>query len=417
MSAKVSESLRDKRFLLIVGGGIAAYKCLEVIRRLKELGARVRVIVTRAGQEFVTPLSLATLSGEKVHADLFNLTDEVEIGHIRLARDTDLVVVAPATANLMARIANGIADDLATTALIATDKPVLIAPAMNTRMWEHAATRRNLATLKADGVHIVGPNDGPLAEGESGMGRMAEPEEILAAMAALLGGAGPLRGSKILVTSGPTFEAIDPVRYLANRSSGKQGHAVAAALCALGADVVLVSGPVSLADPAGVKTIHVESAREMLSACEAELPVDAAVCAAAVSDWRAAKTANQKLKKLGKGGAPALSLAENPDILATLARHEKSRPRLLIGFAAETEKLIENARAKLKQKRCDWIVANDVSRSSGVMGGVMGGDRNRVHLVSTAGVEDWPLLSKEEVADRLARRIADHFAAKRKAAE
>jgi len=409
----MSESLRDKRVLLIVGGGIAAYKCLEAIRRLKELGARVRVIATKAGLEFVTPLSLAALSGEKVHTDLFDLTDEVEIGHIRLARDTDLVVVAPATANLMARMANGIADDLATTALIATDKPVLIAPAMNTRMWEHAATRRNLATLKADGVHIVGPNDGPLAEGESGMGRMAEPEEILAAMAALLGGAGPLRGRKVLVTSGPTFEAIDPVRYLANRSSGKQGHAVAAALAALGADIVLVSGPVSLADPAGVKTIHVESAREMLSTCEAELPVDAAVCAAAVSDWRAAKTAKQKLKKVGKGGAPALSLAENPDILATLARHKKSRPRLLIGFAAETEKLIENARAKLKQKRCDWVVANDVSPS----GGVMGGDRNRVHLVSTAGVEDWPLLSKEEVADRLARRIADHFAAKRKAAE
>jgi phosphopantothenoylcysteine decarboxylase/phosphopantothenate--cysteine ligase len=414
MNTARSESLRDKRILLIVGGGISAYKCLEAIRRLKELGARVRVIATKAGLEFVTPLSLAALSGEKVHTDLFDLTDEVEIGHIQLARDTDLVVVAPATANLMARMANGIADDLATTALIATDKPVLIAPAMNTRMWEHAATRRNLARLKSDGVHVVGPNDGPLAEGESGMGRMAEPEEILAAIADLLGGgAGPLRGKKILVTSGPTHEAIDPVRYLANRSSGKQGHAVAAALAALGAEVVLVSGPVSLADPAGVKTVHVETAREMLAACEAELPVDVAVCAAAVSDWRAAETAKQKLKKDGGKGAPALSLAENPDILATLAQHKKNRPRLVIGFAAETRKLIENAKAKLKQKRCDWIVANDVSPPAGVMGG----ERNKVHLVSATCVEDWPLMSKREVAERLARRIADHIAANRKAAE
>jgi phosphopantothenoylcysteine decarboxylase/phosphopantothenate--cysteine ligase len=415
MSTARSESLRDRRVLLIVGGGIAAYKCLEAIRRLKEFGARVRVIVTRAGLEFVTPLSLAALSGDKVHTDLFDLTDEVEIGHIRLARDTDLVVVAPATANLMARMANGIADDLATTALVATDKPVLIAPSMNTRMWEHPATRRNLARLKSDGVHIVGPNEGALAEGESGIGRMAEPEEILAAIADLLGGgAGLMRGKKILVTSGPTFEAIDPVRYLANRSSGKQGHAVAAALAALGADVVLVSGPVSLADPAGVKTIHVESAREMLSACEAELPVDGAVCAAAVSDWRAAETAKQKLKKAGGKGAPTLSLAENPDILATLAQHKKNRPRLVVGFSAETEKLIENAKAKLKRKRCDWIVANDVSPSAGVLGG----EQNRVHLVLAGGEEDaWPLMSKREVAERLARRIADHLAAKRKAAE
>jgi len=407
-----SESLRGKRVLLIIGGGIAAYKCLEAIRRLREAGARVRVIVTRAGLEFVTPLSLATLSGEKVHTDLFDLTDEVEIGHIRLARDTDLVVVAPATANLIAKMANGIADDLATTALLATDKPVLIAPAMNTRMWEHPATRRNLARLLADGVATVGPGDGPLAEGEFGIGRMAEPEEILAAIAAALGGgAGTLHGKKILVTSGPTHEAIDPVRYLANRSSGKQGHAVASALAGLGAEVVLISGPVSLADPPGVKTVHVESAQEMLAACEAEIPADAAVCAAAVADWRAEKAAGQKLKKEGK--KTALSLVENPDILATLSRHKRHRPALVIGFAAETEKLIENARAKLKQKRCDWIVANDVSPSRGVMGG----DDNRVHLVFAGGDEAWPLMSKEEVAARLAQRIASHLTAKRKAAE
>ena len=407
-----SESLRGKRVLLIIGGGISAYKCLEAIRRLREAGARVRVIVTRAGLEFVTPLSLATLSGEKVHTDLFDLTDEVEIGHIRLARDTDLVVVAPATANLIAKMANGIADDLATTALLATDKPVLIAPAMNTRMWEHPATRRNLARLLADGVATVGPGDGPLAEGEFGIGRMAEPEEILAAIAAALGGgAGTLHGKKILVTSGPTHEAIDPVRYLANRSSGKQGHAVASALAGLGAEVVLISGPVSLADPPGVKTVHVESAQEMLAACEAEIPADAAVCAAAVADWRAEKAAGQKLKKEGK--KTALSLVENPDILATLSRHKRHRPALVIGFAAETEKLIENARAKLKQKRCDWIVANDVSPSRGVMGG----DDNRVHLVFAGGDEAWPLMSKEEVAARLAQRIASHLTAKRKAAE
>ncbi|MDP2619342.1 MAG: bifunctional phosphopantothenoylcysteine decarboxylase/phosphopantothenate--cysteine ligase CoaBC [Hyphomicrobiales bacterium] len=412
MSMARSESLRGKRVLLIIGGGIAAYKCLEAIRRLREAGARVRVIVTRAGQEFVTPLSLATLSGEMVHTDLFDLTDEVEIGHIRLARDTDLVVVAPATANLIAKMANGIADDLATTALLATDKPVLIAPAMNTRMWEHPATRRNLARLLADGVATVGPGDGPLAEGESGIGRMAEPEEILAAIAAALGGgAGTLHGKKILVTSGPTHEAIDPVRYLANRSSGKQGHAVASALAGLGAEVVLISGPVSLADPPGVKTVHVESAQEMLAACEAEIPADAAVCAAAVADWRAEKAAGQKLKKEGK--KTALSLVENPDILATLSRHKRHRPALVIGFAAETEKLIENARAKLKQKRCDWIVANDVSPSRGVMGG----DDNRVHLVFAGGDEAWPLMSKEEVAARLAQRIASHLTAKRKAAE
>jgi phosphopantothenoylcysteine decarboxylase/phosphopantothenate--cysteine ligase len=331
-----------------------------------------------------------------------------------LARDTDLVVVAPATANLMARMAAGIADDLATTALLATDKPVLIAPAMNTRMWQNPATKRNLARLVADGVKTVGPNDGPLAEGESGIGRMAEPEEILAAIKALLGGgAGPLRGKKILITSGPTHEAIDPVRYLANRSSGKQGHAMAGALAALGAEVVLVSGPVSLPDPAGVRTVHVESAQQMLAACEAELPADAAVCAAAVGDWRAQQVAEQKLKKSSKTKAMALSLAENPDILATLARHKTHRPPLVVGFAAETEKLIENARAKLKQKRCDWIVANDVSPS----GGVMGGDENRVHLVSAAGVEDWPSMSKAEVAVRLALRIAGHLAANRKAAE
>lgn len=417
----MTDGLKDKRVLLIIGGGIAAYKCLDLIRRLRERGVRVRVIVTRAGCEFVTPLSVSTLAGERVHTDLFDLTDEIEIGHIALARDTDLVVVAPATAALLAKMANGLADDLASTALLATDKPVLAAPAMNTRMWNKPATKRNLATLRGDAVQMVGPNDGPLAEGESGPGRMAEPAEIIAAIETLLGGAvqapvraGRLKGRKVLVTSGPTWEAIDPVRYIANRSSGKQGHAIAAALAGEGAEVVLVSGPVQVADPAGVTVVHVESAREMLAACEAALPVDAAVCAAAVADWRAATTAQHKIKKDSRKTEASLALMENPDILASLGQRRKGRPRLVVGFAAETEHLIEHARAKLSKKRCDWIVANDVSPHSGVDGGVMGGDENIVHLVDARSEETWPKMSKEAVAVRLTQRIADHLKAKAK---
>lgn len=403
----MTNRLKSANILIIVGGGIAAYKVLELIRRLKGEGAQCRVILTRAGREFVTPLSLATLSGNKVHEDMFDLTDETEIGHIQLARDCDLVVVAPATANLLAKMAGGIADDLATTALLATVRPVIAAPAMNTRMWNHAATRRNLAQLEKDGIHFVGPNEGVLAEGESGMGRMAEPEEILDAARKVLEGApGPLTGKKIIVTSGPTHEALDPVRYIANRSSGKQGHAIAAALARLGADVVLVSGPVSIADPDRVETIHIESARDMLAAVEAHLPADAAICAAAVADWRADKTAAQKIKKDGKRPSGTMSLVENPDILATLAGHKTKRPRLVIGFAAETEKIVDHARAKLKKKRCDWIVANDVSQQSGIAGGVMGGDDNIVHLIDAQTQETWPRMSKQQVAVRLAERIA-----------
>ncbi|MCB1436430.1 MAG: bifunctional phosphopantothenoylcysteine decarboxylase/phosphopantothenate--cysteine ligase CoaBC [Rhodobiaceae bacterium] len=410
----MNSEFKGKRVLLIIGGGIAAYKCLDLIRRLREQGAVVRVILTASARQFVTELSVATLSGEKVHGDLFDLTDELEIGHIQLARDTDLVVVAPATANLMARMAHGLADDLATTALLATDKPVLIAPAMNTRMWEKPATRRNLARLIDDGVRTVGPNEGFLAEGESGMGRMAEPAEILAAIGQCLkAGAGALAGKRILITSGPTWEAIDPVRYIANRSSGKQGHAIAASLARLGAEVVLVSGPVALPDPQGVRTIRVESARQMLEACERELPVDAAICAAAVADWRVEAEAGQKIKKKAKSAPGGLNLVENPDILASLSRHGAHRPQLVIGFAAETENLIEHARVKLTGKGCDWILANDVSPARGVLGG----DENTIHLVTAGGSEAWPKMHKSAVAEALAGRIADHFATSRKAAE
>lgn len=408
-----TESLAGRRVLLVVGGGIAAYKCLDLIRRLRERGVAVRVIATEAALQFVTPLSLSTLAGEKAFTDLFDLTAETEIGHIALARDTDLVVVAPATANLLAKMAHGIADNLATTALLAAAAPVLVAPAMNTRMWNHAATQRNLARLRADGVHMVGPNDGPLAEGESGIGRMAEPDEIVAAIAALLSPGGPLKGRRALVTSGPTHEPIDPVRYIANRSSGKQGHAIAAALARLGADVVLVSGPVAIPDPPGVSTVHAETARDMLAACLAELPVDVAVCAAAVADWRPDRAAGQKIKKDGGASPGALALTENPDILATLSRHDSARPALVVGFAAETERLVAHARAKMKRKGCDWMVANDVSPA----GGVMGGEENTVHLITGGGEEGWPKMGKEEVAARLAARIAAHFAPRLKAAE
>jgi phosphopantothenoylcysteine decarboxylase/phosphopantothenate--cysteine ligase len=390
------------RLLIVIGGGIAAYKVLELIRRAGERGHALRCVMTKAASEFVTPLGVASLSGDKVYSELFSLTDEAEMGHIRLSREADLVVVAPATADLLAKMANGHADDLASTLLLATDKPVLVAPAMNPMMWQHAATQRNVARLMADGVRLVGPNPGDMACGEVGPGRMAEPDEILAAIEALLaGGPRPLQGVRALVTSGPTREAIDPVRYLSNHSSGKQGHAIAQALAAAGAEVTLVTGPVELADPPGVVTRHVESAREMLAACEAALPVEVAVCAAAVADWRPAAVGMQKLKK--DGGMPVIELVENPDILRTLARHPSARPRLVIGFAAETQALLENARAKLERKGCDWILANDVSPETGTFGG----DRNRVHVLRRDGGEEaWPAMGKAEIARRLAAAIA-----------
>ena len=399
--------LHGKTILIIIGGGIAAYKSLELIREVKKRGGHVRTILTRAGAQFVTPLSIAALSGEKVHDDLFSLTDEVQMGHIQLSRAADLVVAAPATADLIARMAGGQASDLAATALLATDKRVLIAPAMNVRMWLHPATQRNLATLVADGVSVVGPNEGDMACGEYGPGRMAEPSEIVAAIEAMLAPeARPLSGQHVLVTSGPTHEPIDPVRYIANRSSGKQGHAIAEAAARAGAQVTLISGPVSLGDPAGVTTVHVETANEMLAAVEAALPADIAIFAAAVADWRVQNSAGRKLKK-DRGEAPSLVLTPNPDILAIIAQQGAGRPPLVIGFAAETEAVIDNARAKLARKGCDLIVANDVSLSgSGIAGGVMGGDANAVHLVSAAGVTSWPILSKDEVARRLVLHMA-----------
>jgi phosphopantothenoylcysteine decarboxylase/phosphopantothenate--cysteine ligase len=406
--------LAGKRILLVIGGGIAAYKALDLIRRLRERGAGVRCILTEGAQRFVTPLAAAALSGERAHTDLFDRDDEAEIGHIRLAREADLVVVAPATANLMARMAGGLADDLASTVLLATRLPILIAPAMNPAMWEHPAARRNLEILKRDGVVAVGPNAGAMAEPESGPGRLAEPLEIVAAAEALLGGAaprsvplvkphgpGPLAGKRVLVTSGPTHEPIDPVRYIANRSSGRQGHAIARAAAEAGAKVTLVSGPVAIPAPPGVAIIEVETAHDMLDAVEAALPADIAVFAAAVSDWRVAAPAHGKIKKAG--AAPALALTENPDILATVARRAAGRPGLVVGFAAETENVVENARAKLTRKGCDLIVANDVTPDLGVMGG---GD-NTVHLVTADRVETWPTLDKDEVARRLIARLAD----------
>jgi len=394
-------TLAGKRVLLVISGGIAAYKTLELIRRLRERGAGVRCILTKAGAQFVTPLSLAALSEDKVYSDLFSLTDESEMGHIRLSREAELVVVAPASADILAKMTHGRADDLASTALLATDKPVLVAPAMNVRMWEHAATQANLATLAARGVMTVGPNEGDMACGEYGLGRMAEPDEILRAIERYFAADAPLVGRRALVTSGPTFEALDPVRYIANRSSGRQGHAIAAALSRLGSHTTLVSGPTGLADPAGVTTVKVESAREMLAACEAALPSDVAVCAAAVSDWRAKRTSAQKLKKNGKS-APALELTENPDILASLAKPGNKRPRLVIGFAAETENVVAHAQAKLAKKGCDWILANDVSAGTGTFGGEL----NTIHLIDAKGVESWPRMSKSDVAARLAARIA-----------
>jgi phosphopantothenoylcysteine decarboxylase/phosphopantothenate--cysteine ligase len=402
-------SLSEKRILLIIGGGIAAYKALDLIRRLRERGASVRCVMSAAAQEFVTPLSVGALSADHVFTELFDRQGEHDIGHIRLSREADLIVVAPATADMMAKLANGHANDLASTVLLATDKPVLMAPAMNPRMWAHPATRRNRATLEGDGVHFVGPMKGEMAESnEVGEGRMAEPLAIVAAVEALLdGGQKPLAGRKIIVTSGPTHEPIDPVRYIANRSSGKQGHAIAAALAKLGADVHLVSGPVAIADPAGVTTVHVERAQEMRDAVEKLLPADAAVFVAAVADWRTAASSGEKIKKVAGEGPPSLLMVENPDILAGVGHH-KLRPALVVGFAAETRNLLENAGAKLAKKGADFIVANDVSHDSGIgPGGVMGGDRNRVRIVSKTGVEEWPEMSKPEVASRLAGLIAE----------
>ena len=396
-------SLASKRILLIVSGGIAAYKALELVRLLRKAGAGVTCVLTRAGAEFVTPLSLQALSESRVYTELFSLTDESEMGHIQLSRAADLVVVAPASANILAQMAGGMASDLATTLLLATDKHVLVAPAMNVRMWEHAATQANIATLKHRGVTFVGPNEGAMACNEYGFGRLAEPAEILAIIDALLVRPKPLTGKHALVTAGPTHEPIDPVRYIANRSSGRQGYAIAAALAELGARVTLVSGPVSLAPPADVTLVRVETAREMLVACEAALPADVAVFAAAVADWRT-EAANLKLKKSPDVALPSLALTLNPDILATIA-HANPRPRLVVGFAAETHDLLAHATAKRARKGCDWIVANDVAEGTGIMGGV----ENEVHLVTAEGAETWPRMSKDEVARRLATRMAEIF--------
>ncbi len=430
--------LKDKRILLIIGGGIAAYKSLELIRLLRKAEASVHAILTSAGQHFVTPLSVSALCEARVFTDLFDLTAEAEMGHIELSRAADLVVVAPATADLMAKLAGGLANDLASTTLLATDKAVLMAPAMNVRMWTHAATQRNLVQLIADGVLFVGPDEGPMACGEYGPGRMAEPADILQAITAALADEAvrpalvatsttvpvpkpsPLRaeslpaltsdalqGVRVVITSGPTHEPIDPVRYIANRSSGKQGYAIARAAAAAGAEVTLISGPVQLAPPAGVEVVQVESARDMLNAVELALPAQVFIAAAAVADWRTAATAGQKIKKVPGARGPTLALVENPDILASIAKRRKDRPRLVIGFAAETEEVVAHAKTKRVRKGCDWIVANDVTPASGVMGG----DLNTVHIIDTGGVESWPKLAKEEVARRLISRIGDYFAA------
>ena len=392
--------LAGKRILLVISGGIAAYKSLELIRRLRERGALVRAILTKGGAQFVTPLSVAALSESKVYQDLFSLTDESEMGHIRLSRESDLIVVAPASANLLAKLAHGMADDLASTTLLAADKPILIAPAMNMMMWAHPATQANIATLKARGIRQIGPESGDLACGEVGGGRMAEPMEILAAIESYFGAEAPLSGRRALVTSGPTIEPLDPVRFIANRSSGKQGHAIAAALARRGAVTVLVTGPTAEPNPAGVQVHRIETAEEMLAACRAALPADIAVCAAAVGDFRPIRVASQKIKKGTSEPAP-IQLIRNPDILASLSAPGNARPRIVVGFAAETEDLIANAKKKLAAKGCDLILANDVSAGSGTFGGA----ENTVHLVAADGVESWPRLSKQEVAERLADTI------------
>ena len=393
--------LAGKHILLIVGGGIAAFKSLDLIRRLRERGAEVTPVLTRAGEEFVTPLSVSALAGNKLYRDLFDLGDEAEMGHIQLSRVADLVVVAPATADLMAKMAQGLANDLASTLLLATDTPVVIAPAMNVRMWEHAATQRNLATLRKDGIIVLGPNDGDMACGEFGPGRMAEPLEIVAAIEGHFAD-GPLKGKRVLVTSGPTHEPIDPVRYIANRSSGAQGAAIAKALANLGAQVVFVTGPADVPPPAGVEVVRVQTAQQMLEAVQAALPVDAGVFAAAVADWRVSSASDRKLKK-SRDGLPVLEFAENPDILKTVSQMKAGRPGLVVGFAAETNDVVDHATAKRKRKGCDWIVANDVSPETGIMGGT----ENAVILISDAGADAWPRMSKDDVATRLAGQIAE----------
>ena len=410
--------MSERRVLLIIGGGIAAYKAPELVRQLKAKGLAVRCLLTAAAEQFVSPLSLASVSGDKVYENLFDLTDEAEMGHIQLSRDADLILVAPATADLISKMAQGLANDLASTTLLATDKPVMIAPAMNVRMWEHHATQRNLGLLRADGIALIGPDEGDMACGEFGLGRMSDPIEIAAAAHALIEKAPArtseptappaLAGHKILVTAGPTYEPIDPVRYIANRSSGKQGYAVALALQALGAEVHLVSGPTALNDPQGMRVTRVETAQEMLHACQASLPVDAAIMAAAVADWRPSDSHDKKIKKT-KSGLDDLKLTENPDILATIAKQGDHRPALVVGFAAETDKVETYASEKLARKNCDWIVANDVSQDSGIEGGVMGSDENRVHLITQTGTQNWAQMPKVHVAQKLAQEIATHF--------
>lgn len=396
--------LGSKHILLIIGGGIAAYKALDLIRRLRERGATVTPVLSRAGSEFVTPLSVSALAGRKVFSDLFDLTAESEMGHIELSRSADLIVVAPATADLMAKMAQGQANDLASTLLLATDTPVLIAPAMNVRMWQHPATQRNIEVLRKDGIGFVGPNEGDMACGEHGPGRMAEVPEIIASIEAALR-EGPLTGRRVLVTSGPTHEPIDPVRYIANRSSGAQGTAIARALAALGAEVIFITGPATVPPPEGVSVIRVETAKEMLAAVETALPAEVAIFAAAVADWHVSSASDQKIKKT-KAGLPRLEFAENPDILATVAGMVTGRPGLVIGFAAETDDVIENATAKRARKGCDWIIANDVSHATGIMGG----SENAVTLITAAGAEDWPRMGKDQVARQLAERIAKALA-------
>ena len=396
-------SVLGKRILLIVSGGIAAFKAIELIRLVRRAGGEVTCVLTKGGAQFVTPLTLQAISENRVFQDIFSLSDENEMGHIQLSRTADLLVVVPASADLLAKMAAGLADDLASTVFLATDKPVLVAPAMNVRMWSHPATQANMATLRGRGVFVIGPDEGAMACNEFGAGRLSEPAMILAAIEAMLGRAQPLAGKHVLVTSGPTHEPIDPVRYIANRSSGRQGHAIAQALAALGARVTLVSGPVSVPDPAGVSVHRVETAAQMLEACAAALPADAAVFAAAVADWRVASAAGLKLKKTPEGAPPALALVANPDILATIAAAGPRRPLLVVGFAAETHDMLVHAQDKLRRKNADWIVANDVSPGSGIMGG----PENEIHLVSASGIEPWPRMGKDEVASRLAQRIAE----------
>ena len=396
--------LHGKRVLLIISGGIAAYKSLELIRIMKKTGLTVRCILTKGGAEFVTPLAVSSLSENKVYKDLFSLTDEAEMGHIRLSRETDLIVIAPASADLLAKMAQGIADDLASTTLLATNKPVMAVPAMNVRMWENAATQENLNTLHKRGIKIIGPDEGDMACGEFGPGRMVEPEEISAEIIKYFGDNSPLAGKKALVTSGPTQEPIDPVRFISNRSSGKQGHAIAAALARQGAITKLVSGPTNQPDPAGVEVEHIETAQEMLNACQAALPVDIAVCAAAVSDWHINEEAKTKIKKTNDT-PPTLRMATNADSLATLSSEGKNRPTLVIGFAAETDNIVANAKNKRDKKGCDWLLANDVSAESGTFGG----SKNTIHFINDSGIEDWPEMTKKEVAETLSEKIIRCF--------